>query len=84
MALKPAGVCGSILHVRDRCSEGEGERVWVTVRDADAKYQLLWGQFDERSGRMECLGGETEVRSCRHTAVAPTCAGTPRSWGFHY
>ncbi len=56
-----AGICGSMLHVRGRGDSGVGERVWITVRDADSQYQRLWGKFDPNTSHVECLEPGTEV-----------------------
>jgi hypothetical protein len=34
-----AGVCGTMLAVRDAGTGGDGERCWVTLRNADPAYK---------------------------------------------
>lgn len=66
-----AGICGSILHVRRKGSAVTGERVWVSLVNADSKYQRLWGEFNARSGFMDALDAATEVSMRNHIYVPP-------------
>ena len=59
-----------MLHVREAGSSDDGQRVWVTVKDADAQYQRLWGQFNPSTSQVDLLLPKLEVGGaiCRSPA----------------
>lgn len=54
-------MCGTILSTRPKGEKGEGDRAWVSLYEADARYQKLWGTYNPKSGLMESFEGGEEV-----------------------
>lgn len=54
------GLCGSILHLKDRLG-GSESRVWVRLYNADAEYQKLWGRFNPETNLIEGLTDAYDV-----------------------
>eukprot|EP01025_Chloroclados_australasicus_P020332 TRINITY_DN2143_c0_g1_i4.p1 TRINITY_DN2143_c0_g1~~TRINITY_DN2143_c0_g1_i4.p1 ORF type:complete len:468 (+),score=13.44 TRINITY_DN2143_c0_g1_i4:107-1510(+) len=55
------GEFGTVLNVRQAGTKEDGERAWVKIDRADCQMKKLWGQFSDKSGRVECLDQNLEV-----------------------
>jgi len=55
------GLCGSVLHVRQKGEEGEGVRRWIVTDHADSAYHTLWGKYNPDDRSILSLRGDEVV-----------------------